>query len=149
MAEEISITPEAKRLLEEESMLIAQQLEQEAIAEALRNRGRPVEVTSSDVRRARIRFVKRDRPLLPVTDLLLRLYMFGGLFLLAGGFLYPLIRSYLSQQDAVTHTSLLISLMGLTIALVGFLGRYYIHWREQLRARQKYEEYEQERYERQ
>ena len=81
MTEQIAITEEAKKLIAEELRSLAEELEKEAIAEALRSRGRPVEVTASDVRRARIRFVKRDRPLLPVTDLLLRAYLVLGVSL--------------------------------------------------------------------
>jgi hypothetical protein len=147
MIEELSITSEAKRLLDEEARELAAELEQEAIAEALRNRGRPVEVTASDVRRARIRFTKRDRPLLPMTDLLLRFYLFGGLMLFVGGFLYPLVRPFILEANPEARASFLVSLAGLAAATVGFVGRFFLKWREELRARHKYEEYERQRHE--
>jgi hypothetical protein len=145
MTTEIAFTEEAQKLLAEEARLLREELEQEAVAEARRSRGRPIEVTASDVRRARIRFVKRDRTILPMTDLILRVYMIAGALVFVGGFLYPLLRPLLAQQDPIARTSLMISLGGLAMAAAGFFGRFYVRWVDDRRARRRYEEYEQER----
>ena len=41
--------------------------------------------------------------------------------------------------------SFLISLAGLMVASVGFLGRFYLKWRDGVRIRRQHEEYEQQR----
>jgi hypothetical protein len=139
------ITEEAKRLLEEESRLLAEELKQEAVAEALRSRGRPVEVTASDVRKARIRFIKRERQLLPMTNLVLRIYAILGGFLFIGGLLYPFVKPLIEKADLVSRISLMVSGMGLVLLFAAAFGRYYFAHRYQMRAREELEKFEEMR----
>lgn len=97
MEEDTLFTPEAERALADEAERLSAELRKESVEQALRTRGKPVEVTASDVTRARSLFVKRDLPLLPLTEMLLRAYADLGVLLILGGGLYPVVRPLLDN----------------------------------------------------
>jgi len=115
-------TKEAEQLIESEIKMISEELKQASIDEAFHIRGEPVEVTASDVRRARNRLTWQRRPLIPSTDLILKIYMFIGATLFLAGLLYPYIK-LLTETDYVV--SLSICLIGLITAISSFFMRYY------------------------
>ncbi len=140
-------TSEARRLLERESERIASELEEEAFNEALRSRGEPVEVTASDVRKAASRFVKRDVPLRPYTDLLLKVYLATGILLFFGGLLYPYIKSLLENSRSDTRISVLVAISGVVLSLFSFFFRYYMEALIRTKSRRRLEEYEEQKLE--
>ena len=119
-------TEEASRLLEKESDILANELREEAINEAIRSRGEPIEVTASDVRKARALFTKRSFPLKPTTDLILWLYFGMGITMFLVGVSYPFLRKLLYEADLISRLSLMIALAGLGLALCSFFIRYYL-----------------------
>src|SRR5437667_3894105 len=129
-------TSEAARILEEESKLLIDELRQEAIDQALSSRGQPVEVTASDVRRARLRFVKREVPFMPTTEMLFRVYAVVGVVTAMGGLLYPYLMPLLEKNDPTARMSLLISIAGLSLVVASVLGRYFLRIRYEIRSRQ-------------
>jgi len=126
MKGEFQFTDEARRLLEEETSRMAEELEQEAFTEALTSRGEPVEVTASDVRKARSLFVKRATPIRPQLDLLLRAYAVFGVLIFVGAILYPFVRKFIEQTDETSRVSALVALAGLIFAGVAWFGRVYL-----------------------
>lgn len=138
-------TEEAKKVLLEEAQRIAKELEQEAISEALRSRGEPVEVTASDVRKARVRFVRFDRPFVPRSDIILRVYAILGAVVAIGGLFYPFLRPLIISNDPTTRFSLAFAVSGLVISAVALFMRSYIKSVYETKAREKIESYEQDR----
>ena len=115
-------TKEAEQLIESEIKVISEELRQAAIDEAFQIRGEPVEVTASDVRRARNRLTWQRAPLKPKTDLILKIYIFIGATLFLVGLLYPYIK-LVAETDYVV--SLSMGLAGLIMAASAFFMRYY------------------------
>ena len=119
-------TEEASKLLEQETNKFGVELKQEAVNEALRSRGEPVEVTASDVRRAREMFQKRERSLRPKTALILRMYTVLGALMFVVGMTYPYMREFFYRTDPVSRLSFMIALMGLALSVVSFFMKNYI-----------------------
>ncbi len=145
MERDTLFTPEAERILAEESSRLVEEFRQQAMDEALRARGTPVEVTASDVRRARLRFVKREGPLRPLTEMTLRVYAVLGALLVIGGTLYPVIKPLIEKGDPTFKTSLLLAGMGVVLLVTSVLGRYYLRIRNEILSRRLLERYERER----
>ena len=119
-------TEEAGKLLDSESILLSDELRQAAINEALRSRGEPVEVTASDVRKARQLFQKREIKLRPTTDLLLKFYMLLGVAIFIGGMGYPVLRDMMERTGMHTYSTSMISMSGLVISVVAYSMRLYL-----------------------
>lgn len=117
-------TEEARKLLEKESKEIFKELKKAAINEALR-RGEPVEITASDVRRAKSLFIRRKIPPKPFIDFVLKIYAVLGIILFSGGFLYPILREYFYRSDYYVRYSFIIAVAGLSLALFSLLARKY------------------------
>jgi len=138
-------TEEATRLLDRESIQIYEELRDAAINEALRSRGEPVEVTGSDVRKARSLFIKREYPLRPMTEFVLRVYAVLGIAMMFGGLFYPYLRSFLEQSDFSSRIAIMLAFMGLVLTVVSFLSRYYFQAIYKMKFRRKPEIAERER----
>lgn len=120
-----TFTEEATRLIKEETEALGWELRQEAISEALSSRGEPLEVTASDVKKARERFVRRKPAMMPMTTLLLRIYVIGGALVFIGGISYPYIRKIILESDQVNRIAFMIAISGLGVSLMSlFMGRY-------------------------
>jgi len=119
-------TKEAEQLIESEIKVISEELRQAAIDEAFQIRGEPVEVTASDVRRARNRLTWQRASLKPSTDLILKIYMFIGATLSLVGFLYPYIRQLMAETGNMSKFFVSMGLLGLITTVVSFLTRYYL-----------------------
>jgi len=119
-------TEEAIKLLEQETKRFGEELKEEAVNEALRSRGEPVEVTASDVRRAREMFQKRGAKLRPATALLLRTYMVFGALIFVVGMIYPYMREFFYKSDVESRLSFMIAIAGLTMATASFFMRNYL-----------------------
>jgi hypothetical protein len=117
-------TDEASRLLEQETKKFGEELKQEAVNEALRSRGEPVEVTASDVRRAKEMFQKREASLRPGTALFLRIYMVLGALMFVGGMIYPYIREYIYKSE--NQLSFVIAISGLIVLLFSTFLKSYL-----------------------
>jgi hypothetical protein len=117
MEKKETFTDEAVRLLREESESLTRELREAAIREALQSRGVPVEVTASDVRKARQLFVRRPPALTPMTDLILRIYTFLGALIFIFGVSFPYIRKLIHESDPVVRTSFLIGVSGFCVSL--------------------------------
>lgn len=116
-------TEEAERLLAEESQRLAAELRDEAINEALRLRGEPIEVTASDVRRARAVFERAPPSLLrPTTRKLLRLYAVVGWIMFLLGVSLPTIKQVVRSSDPESQLWYLMALSGLVVGIVGWVG---------------------------
>lgn len=127
-----TFTEEAKRLLEAERERLGLELEETAFNEALISRGEPVEITASDVRKARSYFHIAPPVDRSPIDLMYKLYIWVGIAGFIGGALYPMFRKFLIEADPITKTSLTISLSGLGMALfMFFFRRYYENLRRQ------------------
>lgn len=142
MYTERMFTGEARRLLREEQEKLVLDLEKEAIGEALRTRGEPVEVTASDVRKARQMFTKREPSLRPVSDLLLRVYTVLGVLMFVIGIMYPFFKEMLIKYDTVSRISFMISLAGLALAVFSMFMRKYFDALHMTRMRRRLEEQE-------
>jgi len=135
MTKEFTITEEAKKLLAKEAGILAEELREEAIAEALRSRGRPVEVTASDVRRARLRFVKQEERR-SKTEVLMQVYMIMG-YLIS---IVAVVSSLVLQDNPVFY---LLMTVGLMMVGVGLLTWFYL--RKKSRTLERYKNHEQRR----
>jgi hypothetical protein len=135
MKEEFQFTDEARRLLQQEAARMAEELQQEAFTEALTSRGEPVEVTASDVRKARSLFVKSDKPIRPVTDFVLRVYATIGVLTFVGAILYPFVRKFIEQTDSTSRVSAWVALTGLIFAGAAWFMRVYLESARRLRSR--------------
>lgn len=120
-------TKEAERLLEQEVEGLRNEFRQAAVDEALRLRGEPVEVTASDVKRARRLFTKRAAPLYPMTWFILRLYIVTGLLVFVGGIAYPYLRQMLDTADSVARVSVILTVSGLILVAVSLVMKFYFH----------------------
>jgi hypothetical protein len=138
-------TPEAERVLAEESAHINAEFRKQAIDEALRARGTPVEVTASDVRRARSRFVRRDAPLYPMTAMLLRVYLVIGVLLAIAGIAYPTVKRLVESGDPTLRLSAMMGIAGAVLTLISFMGQYYFRARSEAASRKILERYERDR----
>lgn len=118
-------TEEASRLLEQETKKFGEELKQEAVNEALRSRGEPVEVTASDVRRAGEMFQKREASLRPKTALILRMYTVLGALMFVVGMTYPYMREFFNRTDFESRLSFMIAIMGLILAVASFFMKNY------------------------
>jgi len=119
-------TDEAASLLDRESKQLTEELREAAVNEALRSRGEPVEVTASDVRKARGFFQRRQAHLRPTTALLLRSYVVGGAVMFVIGMMYPYIREFMFERDIISKFSFLIAVSGLLISLASFFMMNYL-----------------------
>src|SRR5688500_4156707 len=130
-------TDEAKRLLEKESQRMTEELTEQALNEALRSRGEPVEVTATDVRRASMAFVRpRPQSLSPGLQRLLRVYLLTGILtsLFGLGILtYPYLKS-LVQTDFKSQIGLITTITGL---LVSFFSIFLLYVRDSFRSAEK------------
>lgn len=119
-------TEEATKLLDRESKSLAQELRDAAVNEALRSRGEPVEVTASDVRRAREMFQRREIKLRPTTDLVLRLYMIIGAGMCVVGLAYPALQDLMTRTGMESRLSLIMALAGLVTSILAFVMRQHL-----------------------
>lgn len=118
-------TEEAAKLLEQETKKFGEELKEEAVNEALRSRGEPVEVTASDVKRAREMFQKGEARLRPATALLLRTYMVLGALMFVVGMIYPYMREFYYKSDVESRLSFMIAIAGLIMVVASLFMRNY------------------------
>ena len=134
---EHSFTEAAKQILAEEKENLGKGLEEEAINEAFRSRGKPIEVTSSDVLRAREHFRKKKDDLaqlgFPSTSRVLQGYFWLGIAILVATAIvlllepfYPILETVVGRDSE--RFPILIS-AGLGLLLFGIFGRRFILWR--------------------
>jgi hypothetical protein len=123
MAIKSTFTEEAMKLLEKEGKALADELRQAAINEALSSRGEPVEVTASDVRKAKESFQTKALKLRPLTPLLLKLYIWFGLFLVCCSTFAILLSSELYQ---VSRPLALLGLTGLSVSIIAYMMTRFI-----------------------
>lgn len=135
-----TFTKEAEQLIDAEIKEISTELRSAAMDEALRSRGEPVEITASDVRRARKRLVWRRTPLRPMTELTLKLYMVIGALLFLGGLLYPYATTFIKQAARGEMVSFLMALMGLCIGLAAVFAKYYLEIVHRIRMKKRFED---------
>ena len=131
-------TEDAERLLHSEIESLGKDLRRAAYLEALRSRGEPVEITASDVERARERLVWKRAPLSSLAQSISQLYIILGLLLFAGGLGYPWILRTLQNESGIL--SLLVSLTGTVMVLLGLFSRFYFEHISTLRSRFTYRE---------
>jgi TRAP-type uncharacterized transport system fused permease subunit len=136
----VLFTPEADRLLHEESQRLHNELYAESVGEALRSRGEPIEVTASDVLRAGLLFVKKRSFLRPMTDLLTRAYVVLGALMTAVGLSYPYLRNFFSQAKLEDRFWAVVVVTGIAMALLGVLARFYFEYLYRLRTRRRLED---------
>jgi|GEM_PF-4859542 len=123
-------TDEAIRLLGEESNYLIEQFRSDCIKEALTSRGEPIEVTASDVKKVRKRFVMHF-PMIEYKsniDMLLRIYFFFGIIISVGGLAYPYIEVYFKQVNEISKTSFLVAISGLLLSVMSGIIRYYLKY---------------------
>lgn len=145
MQTDVQFTEESRRILVQEAHKLAEDLEREAVEEAMRARGRPIEVTGSDVRRARAIFVKRQRPMLPLTQVVVRAYTVVGMLLFVGGIAFPVFREFVWTRDPVVKVSFGISVFGLGLAILGWFFQGYLARQLEFRSWVRLRTYDQER----
>jgi len=138
-------TEEASKLLEQETKKLGEDLKREAVNEALRSRGEPVEVTASDVKRAREMFQKREQTLRPTTALILRMYTVIGALMFVVGMTYPYMREFFYKTDFESRLSFLIALTGLGLSVVSFFMKNYFDLSLRSKMRKALEESEKSR----
>lgn len=101
-----------------------------------------VEITASDIRAAERQFSRLSTPRaqLPLTKLLMRLYLFAGVAMVVAGLFYEEIRSVL-EGDPVKRT---LVIGGLALSFVSIVGGYYVRIRTERRElmERHYREYE-------
>ncbi len=139
-------TEEAKQAITTETQSLSEELIEEATNEALAARGEPIEVTASDVRRARARIVRVQQSPKLSSNFLWQIYAVMGGLIALGGLIYPTVRPILESSDPVTRSSLLISLMGATMALFSLGVLYFFRLRYAALSRKKLEDYKLERF---
>jgi uncharacterized membrane protein len=88
-----------------------------------------VEITASDIREADnfFKVVEFSKTKLPLTNMLLKVYLIGGFAMVILGLFYPTIMQMLDRNP----TQLALVIGGLTLSLVSFFGIYYLRFREE------------------
>lgn len=101
-----------------------------------------IEVTASDIREAGKYFkvVEFSRSKLPLTSILLKLYLFAGITMVLVGLFYPQLMEIIDQNPK----QLTLVLGGIAMSLVSVFGNYYFRIREDRRVEfeRRYKEYE-------
>lgn len=91
-----------------------------------------LEITASDIRDAERNFKASDisRSKLPVTNMILKLYMIMGIMMVLIGLFYSQLRQLIEGNPI----QLTLILGGVVLSLVSFFGSYYFRMREIRRA---------------
>lgn len=124
----IILTEEAKRILQQENDKFILELKEAAFFEAINSRGEPVEVTASDIIRARQLF-KRTNRIKPMSDLLIKTYAILGLMMLIVGLYYPQFKSMFDTSDPISKYSLLLTVSGMAMILLSFFAQKFLQYR--------------------
>jgi hypothetical protein len=133
-------TDAAKKMLVEEQKKLSDDLREEAVNEAFRSRGKPVEVTASDVSKAAAKFRHEEIKLkvrYPSTVRLLQAYIWGGLILLAFAVVAYFVGLYIEVSPIIERITAMSGMLGAIMIFLGFVMRFYLSVR--LRQRQEKE----------
>ena len=118
-------TDGASQALHDLSAELATELRDRAIEEALRTRGEPVEVTASDVLRARYQQSHEIRVsrVSSSTSTLFRLYFYVGILTAIIGFTYPFLSGYIKTIELTQdeRLSLMLGLTGLVTSVLSYV----------------------------
>lgn len=128
-----SFTKEADELLRLETHVFQNDLRRESYDSALRSRGLPVEVTASDVMRAKGLMRAGRRPITSSTDFLLKVYIIVGMCMFVAGLGYPRLKRILEESSPIDRASFTMSLAGVALAALAAFMRHYLNVRRQSR----------------
>ncbi len=98
-----------------------------AVLEEASKRGKPIEITQSDVENVKINVASPSRK--RITESILVIYLVVGILIFVGGLFFPLISRIWYSGDYVIRVSYLIALTGLVFAVISggvFLFRRYL-----------------------
>jgi hypothetical protein len=133
---EVTFTEKASQTLSEEKEKFEESIKKKAVEQALAVRGKPVEVTVSDVEVAlkHVLGTAEEIAKSPL-DSSFRFYIGGGALLVLAGMFYPALKYSILSNEPSERLSLIVSVIGFGVMLVGLLGNWYLGLRKELQVK--------------